>query len=985
MESPGWRALVALIVLAVTSPAVGGAQTAAGETGAIEGRVTDESGAPLSGIRVAMRHAEGDPDRELATRRDGSYGVVGLPAGSYSVEVWAEGFSSAIAEGVGLDSGETLRLDFTLAAGSGIAITVISSPRIDVASPSRILRVPGGRLDQLPGRLRFPELARLSDAFTWLPVPREGLEPVREGVAKLELRGRPLEPGSVLIDGVEADVQAAPPLELDTADAFQRDLEVTAGGLHPFFEGAPGGTVRLTAPSTEAVRGGDWRVGLELGFGLDGLDEPSVEGSSLGGFRVERNLEEAGDLSASVGGSPFGRDLGLFAAGVGRRSEIVQRLTGDRRAEQEVDESAALLRVTGTPAARLRIGASLAGAEIEADGLLTDTAELSQAAVETHGAGSRKNRHAAFSLDLGVGTRLHLHGWAGWLDRSRQDPADEGRRLVYLTSGRGLGLPALYDGGAGFASGKPGLAQNGEREGASLRVQASRLAGGGHRLAFGVEGSRADVSLRRELLGALTEVRWGGAPSQLGTRFDLSAALQGEIERDSEALFVEDQWRLTRRWTLQLGLRAESHRVSAASAGPGPTPERHLDRELDEGVEPRLGLAWDVLGDGNYVIYLSADRFHRELDDRLAIAALGRVDLDRSIGAFGSLEELLSVSGGETVIAGVSSPVVVDPQLSAERWRRFALGSEQLVIPGLRVRAEASYRELERGVALVFVDLGDGGLTPALANPGEGLARRPYGGSAPEHPGMASRRFGLEMGADVRLGGRFTAGGSYTYSQADGNVDGSASPFDLSASLAAFGPATAAADLLPAPVCAILEGCFGTDGSAATDRPLDDRRHRWKIYGSWALPRGLDLSAYFQYLSGAPETARISALSSSDGALTAVGAVAVSGLEESRVGDSVSQLDLEASWRIEAGPFAQEGRRLSFFVLVSNVLDQSRALSRWDRLTLEPIVVPREAFFEGFDALALAEAQGVALDPRFGGPRLVQRAREARLGLRLEF
>jgi hypothetical protein len=119
--------------------------------------------------------------------------------------------------------------------------------------------------------------------------------------------------------------------------------------------------------------------------------------------------------------------------------------------------------------------------------------------------------------------------------------------------------------------------------------------------------------------------------------------------------------------------------------------------------------------------------------------------------------------------------------------------------------------------------------------------------------------------------------------------------------------------------------------------------------------------------------------------LAAVGAVAVVNAEGGGLGDPVSQLDLEARWGIQAGPFAQEGRRLSLVLQVSNVLDEHRALGRWDRLTLEPIVVPRAAFFAGFDALALAEAQGVALDPRFGQPRLVQRPREARLGLRLAF
>ena len=955
------------------------AQTVSDDTAVIEGVVTDESGAALSGVHVAVRSPEDDLERALDTRADGSYGLAGLPPGTYSVEVWIEGYSSAIAEDVGLDAGETLRLDFTLAPGAGIAITVIASPRIDVASPSRTLRMASERLDQLPGWLRFAELARLVDPLADLPVPREGLEPVREGVPAVELRGRPMSKGPLWIDGIETGGEG-PPLELDSAQVFGRALEVGAGGLRATLAGAPGGVLRLTPSATIGTT--RWRVGVDLGTGLEGGSEPTAEGSSLAGVETVREMEDHGDLAASLGGSVLGGRLRLFAAGIGRSFELAQRLAGDARVAQELDETAATLRLGAAPRSSVRVGATVARAEIESQGLLADVAALPQAALASGGSGRRESRHAAFSADLGVGARFHLHAWAGWLDRLRRDPADEGGRLLILDSGRGIGLAEQPEIGvldAGFATGKPGLAEDAERAGRSLRLHATRLAGGGHRLGFGVERSRSELTLQRVLRGTRTEVAWErDALDRLGTRFDLAATLQGSIEREGAALFVEDQWRLSRRFTLRLGLRAESDRVTT------PDGAVEIDRDFEDGVEPRFGAAWDVLGDGNYVIYLSADRYHRPLGDRLAIAALGEVELTRSFSRLRSLEDLGEATGSAIPLAGLASPVRIDPGLAAERWRHFSLGSEQLVIPGLRVRAEASYRELERGVALVFADAAGGGPETAavLANPGRGLARRPYGETAPEHPGMASRRLALETGVDVRIG-PWTAGGSYTYSESEGNVDDGSSPFELSASLAAFGPA--GADLLPAPGCARLEGCFTTDGSPATDRPLDDRRHRWKVYGSWALPHGFDLGAYFQYLSGAPTTPRIGVLSESDGILVPVGAVAVAGAAGGGVGDSVSQLDLEARWRIAAGPFAQEGRSLSLFVLVSNVLDQSHALSRWDRLTLEPIVVPREAFFTGFDALALAEQQGAAPDPRFGEPRLVQRAREARLGIRLAF
>jgi hypothetical protein len=487
--------------------------------------------------------------------------------------------------------------------------------------------------------------------------------------------------------------------------------------------------------------------------------------------------------------------------------------------------------------------------------------------------------------------------------------------------------------------------------------------------------------------GAQTEVLWG-APAlatvvgSLGARLDLEAALAGAIEREREALFVEDQWRIGRDWTLRLGLRAESDRASGlGEGGPGA-----FDLGLEDRLEPRLGLAWDVLGDGNYVIYLTADRTHVPFDDRWAVAAAGSVSLVRSAARVDTPGDLEGAPVDAVRWAEVDG-LDVDPTLEAERWHELTLGSDQLVVPGLRIRAEATYRELDRGVATVFVDPdGDGEARPTLVNPGRGLARFPYGASGPEHPGAIFRRFALELAADVRLGGRWTAGGAYTYSESDGNTDGSTAPFELGSTLASGALSPDATSLLPAPVCAWLEACFAADGASGATRDAWDRRHRWKVYGSWDLTRDVRVGGFFQYLSGAPWTPRVSAArAGGEGGLVGVGQVAAPGAGGVRVGDAVSQLDLELRWQIERGPFDAEQRRLSLYLVASNVLDQRRALSRWDRLTLAPVVVEREAFFSGFDPLALAEQQGVPLDPRFGQARQVQRPRELRFGVRFGF
>lgn len=977
--------LVAPAVLALL-PRAAVAQTVAGDTGVIEGRVRDDAGAPLAGAHVAIRGPGAGIGFELTARPDGSFGAVGLPAGVYSVEVWLEGYASAIAEGVDLDSGEALRLDFDLAAGRAIAITVTSSPRIDVSTPGRFTRVPVDLLEALPDRFRFADLARLTAALTELPLPSRGVDAATDGGETIDLRGRSLGSGRVLVDGLEIDPRDAPPLQLDAALVNDRALEVSGGGLAPAFGGAPGGVIRLvTRRRAEEERPG-WHGAVDLAVQADPLSESGREGASLGGSPAGLDAEDRGDLAVAFGGAAFGERLNLFVAAAERRAEVAQELAGGGGPRQELDGNAAAVRLSATPARRLGLNLSGRRAHTDVEGLLADAERLPPNAIERSPSGRRQSEQATLAIDFGAGGRLHLHGWIGRLDALRRDPVDAGDRSLFLTPAAGVELPPELDREAGFATGLPGLGGLLERESRMVRAQATWLQQGGHRFALGLERKREEVRLDRGIRGAQTEVLWNAAAlaavrGELGARLDSSAALAGVVEREREALFVEDQWRLARDWTLRLGLRAESDRASASGAAGLDA----FDLGLGDRLEPRLGVAWDVLGDGNYVIYLTAERTHLPLDDRWAVAAAGSVALLRTAAPVEAPGEL-GAQPADAVRWLQVDGLDVDPALEAERWHELALGSEQLVVPGLRIRAEATFRELERGVATVFVDPdGDGLARATLVNPGRGLGRFPYGASAPEHPGAVFRRLALELAADVRLGGRWTAGGAYTYAESEGSYDGTTAPFELASSLAPGRLSSDSTSLLPAPVCAWLEACFAADGSSGAVRDAADRRHRWKVYGSWDLPRGLQVGGFFQYLSGAPWTPRVGAVRADGEELVGVGSVAAPNAGGVRVGDAISQLDFELRWHVEAGPFDAEGRRLAFYLVASNVLDQRRALSRWDRLTLAPVVVEREALFAGFDPLALAEQQGVPLDPRFGQARQVQRPREVRFGLRFGF
>lgn len=83
-------------------------------TGAIRGTVFDPTGAPIPAAMVTIHEQNTGQDRTATTDSAGIYSAPSLPVGTYRVEVKAAGMAAAVANGVVLPVGTTVRQDFTL-------------------------------------------------------------------------------------------------------------------------------------------------------------------------------------------------------------------------------------------------------------------------------------------------------------------------------------------------------------------------------------------------------------------------------------------------------------------------------------------------------------------------------------------------------------------------------------------------------------------------------------------------------------------------------------------------------------------------------------------------------------------------------------------------------------------------------------------------------------------------------------------------------
>lgn len=107
----GRRLLVSLALLAMSLPAWG--QVSA----SISGRVEDPSGAGVQGANVTVRSLETDATRTAVTDASGNYEILSLPLGQQEVKVEKQGFKAVVRTGIDLEVGQQAVANLRLEVG----------------------------------------------------------------------------------------------------------------------------------------------------------------------------------------------------------------------------------------------------------------------------------------------------------------------------------------------------------------------------------------------------------------------------------------------------------------------------------------------------------------------------------------------------------------------------------------------------------------------------------------------------------------------------------------------------------------------------------------------------------------------------------------------------------------------------------------------------------------------------------------------------
>src|ERR1051325_10034485 len=125
--TPILRVLLSTAVAVLT-----GAAHAQSASGTITGSITDSSGSAVPKAKVMVRNAGTNVERQVTADSEGLYRLTNLDPGEYLIEVEAPGFRRAAAPAARLETAGVLRVDFSLEVGQVTDSVTITAPAIEV-------------------------------------------------------------------------------------------------------------------------------------------------------------------------------------------------------------------------------------------------------------------------------------------------------------------------------------------------------------------------------------------------------------------------------------------------------------------------------------------------------------------------------------------------------------------------------------------------------------------------------------------------------------------------------------------------------------------------------------------------------------------------------------------------------------------------------------------------------------------------------------
>ncbi len=244
--------LLLVCLLSVASPAQQSA------TATLSGIITDPSGAVIPGAQVSALQKSTGIRRETTTNDEGLYSLTNLPPGEYEIKVQSTGFSTKVSQApVVLQVGQNVTLDVGLEIdpkSENVIVDLISEiPLVDTLSSKVDSVVNEREIASLPlnGR-NFLELALLVPGNS----PAPNFDPTKTNVVTISSAGQLGRGGNITIDGADNnDDVVGGPLQNISQEAVQ-EFQIATNRFSAEFGRSASSVINIvTKAGTNEVHG----------------------------------------------------------------------------------------------------------------------------------------------------------------------------------------------------------------------------------------------------------------------------------------------------------------------------------------------------------------------------------------------------------------------------------------------------------------------------------------------------------------------------------------------------------------------------------------------------------------------------------------------------------------------------------------------------------------------------------------------------------
>jgi outer membrane receptor protein involved in Fe transport len=584
-------ALVLLTGFSVTALAQGV------QTGTIRGTVRDQQGLAVPGVTITATSPALQGPRTAVSDGEGNYTLAALPAGQYQVTFELTGFKT-VQQSTAVSVGLQVTQNVTLATGTLTeAIQVVAETPSVIATPTVGANIRKEEIDALATARTIQGISTLAPNVTERS-PNAG---------QIVINGAFAWDNVFMINGVDVnDNLFAQPQNLFIEDAIEETTVLTSG-ISAEYGRFSGGVVNAVTKSGGNSFSGSWRINfLNPAWTEETPFERSSTNPATGAAKsVTEYPDDLQNTNEFTFGGPIMRDrLWFFGAGRLQKTETPVNLpeTGISLSSQDMNRRGEI-KLTGTVASNH----TLQGGYLNNYRERTNNSGLQSFVIDPASEVDRTNPNMYYFTNY-RGVRGSTMFEAQFSQRKFKFADDGGTSTDILDSPFiSLTCACLYN-APYFDATDP---ENRNNQQITGNVTTFWSAAGRHETKVGYEYFRSqrtggNSQSSTSYVFNADFVMQGGLPVPHfvpgETYVENYVATRGAtMNINNNSAFLQDNWTLSDRLTAQLGLRFEQVKVESTG--------EIVSVNTNPRIVPRLGVSYDVVGDGKNVIHATYGQY----------------------------------------------------------------------------------------------------------------------------------------------------------------------------------------------------------------------------------------------------------------------------------------------------------------------------------------------------------------------------------------